>query len=241
MVRRRHLPRVARADLAAAARDAARERQDRALHRPHRGGRRLRRAQCRRHVLGQDDDVAAADALDDPEALLDEELALHHRNAPVAASVEHLARLPAVTEVAQLAPHVGLLLGVQAVEAGSRRARQHGHADALDEPLAQPFRVGGEQQHGDARAAVGGLRRVELALDPRLALAPDHRRGEARQRARRVLRPAGRVGGDHYPRAPHRERLGERVLDPGVVEPHQVVASALTRRAGSSSHGSVTG
>ena len=148
--------------------------------------------QGRRRVLGQDDEVPAADALDDPEALLDEELALHHRDPPVALAVEHLARLPAVAEVAQLAADVDLVLGVQAVEARGGRAGEHGLADALDEPLAQSLLVGREQQRGDAGAPVGRLPRVELALDPRLALAPDHRRGEARERARRVLRPAGR-------------------------------------------------
>ena len=40
-------------------------------------------------------------------------------------------------------------------------------------------------------------------------------------------------------RAPHRERLGERVGDLGSVELHR--GSAATVRAGSSSHGSRTG
>ena len=68
---------------------------------------------ARRDVLGEDDDVPAADALDDPEALLDEELALHHRDPPVAPAVEHLARLPAVAEEAQLAADVDLVLGAR--------------------------------------------------------------------------------------------------------------------------------
>ena len=42
-----------------------------------------------------------------------------------------------------------------------------------------------------------------------------------------------------HARAPHRERLGERVDDLGAVQLHR--GSAATVRAGSSSHGSRTG
>src|SRR3954464_9252606 len=102
--------------------------------RPPRAGARLRRPERRRRVVGEDDDVAAADALHDPEALLDEELALHHRDAPVPPTAEHLAPLPAVAEVPQETPDGHLVAAAQAVEARGGRAGEHGLADALDEP-----------------------------------------------------------------------------------------------------------
>src|SRR4051794_5280144 len=229
------------ADLAAAARDAAGERHDRALDLSHRGGRGLRRVQGGREVVAQDDDVPAADALDDPEALLDEELALHHRDPPVAPAGQDLARLPAVAEEAQLAADVDLPLGVQAVEAGGGRAGEDRLAHALAQPLGEPVGVRREQQRGDAGAPVRRLTRLEHALDRGLALASDHRCREARERAAGVHRPLRRRGGHDDPRAPHAERLGERVDDLGVVEADHATGSAATLRAGSSSHGSRTG
>jgi hypothetical protein len=157
------------------------------------------------------------------------------------AAASHLARLPAVAEEAQLAADVDVVLRVEAVEARGRRARQHGLADALDEALAEALRVGGEQQGRDAGAPVGRLGGIEHALDPGLALASDDRRREAGERAPGVLGPRRRLGRDEDARAPHAERLGERVLHLGVVEPHHAAGLASTRRAGSSSHGSRTG
>src|SRR3954467_15401116 len=125
-----------RSDLAAAAGDPAREREDHALDAVHRLRRRLGRPQRARGALAEHDDVAAADALDHPEALLDEELALHHRDPPEAPAADHLARLPAVAEEAQLAADVGLLVALEAVEARRRRTRQNrlGHP-----PLHAPW------------------------------------------------------------------------------------------------------
>src|SRR5689334_1764668 len=160
---------VARADLAAAAGDRAREGHDRALDLAHGARRGLGRAQRRLVGAGEDDDVAPGHALDHAEALLHEELALHHRHAPVAPAVEDLAGLIAVAEVAQLPADVDGVLRVQAVEARRRRARQHGLADALHEPLAHALRVHREEQGAHARPPVGGLAGVELALDAGLA------------------------------------------------------------------------
>jgi hypothetical protein len=172
-------------------------------------------------------------ALGDAEALLHEELALHDRHAPVALTLEHLAGLIAVAEVAHLPAHVDRVLGLDAVEAGRGRRGQHALPDALDQPLADALLVHGEEQHAHAGAPVRRL--VEHALDRRLALAADHRGGEARHRTAGLQRPLGRRCRDDDARAPHRERLGERVDDLRAVQPHPIVL------AGSSSHGSVTG
>src|ERR1044071_6138454 len=100
---------------------------------PRRG---LRRAQGRCRVAAEHDQVAAGHALDDAEALLHEELALHHRHPPISLPVEHLARLIPVAEEAQLTADVdGVLDVVEAVEAGRRRRREHALPDALDQSL----------------------------------------------------------------------------------------------------------
>ena len=64
--------------------------------------RRFRRRERRRLILAEDQQVAAADRLLHAEGLLHEELALHHRDPPVALAVEQLARLKLVAEMAQL-------------------------------------------------------------------------------------------------------------------------------------------
>ena len=55
-----------------------------------------------------------ATPLDVAETLLDQELALHHRHAPEAPPVEHLAGLVSVAEVAQLPADVDRVLAVRA-------------------------------------------------------------------------------------------------------------------------------
>src|ERR687886_1867331 len=120
-------------------------------------------------VAAQDDDVAAGHSLRDGEALLDQELPLHHRHAPVAASVEHLAGLVAVAEEAQLTADVDGVRSVEPVEAGRRRTGEHALADALHQPLGHPLAVIGEQQRAGPWAAVRRLGRIELALDAGLA------------------------------------------------------------------------
>ena len=78
----------------------------------------------------------------------------------------------------------------QPVEAGRGRAGEHRLADALDQPLAQVVLAHRHEQHADAGPAVGRLASAQLALDPRLALAADDRRGEAGELERRLARPA---------------------------------------------------
>src|SRR5437588_737214 len=92
--RARYLPWTSRqqlvfaADLAAGANDAAGKRQDDAGQLANRRGRRLRRCQASRLARGQDQEVTAADALDGAEDVLAGELAVHHRQAPVASPLE---------------------------------------------------------------------------------------------------------------------------------------------------------
>ncbi len=194
-------------------------------------------------IAGPDHQVASADSVSDPDRLGHQELALHHRNAPVALPGDHLAGLKAVTEVAQRLSQRRRLLGPgKPVEACGRGARHHALTDALDDALADALAVHREQQHGDPRPAVRGLVRGERALDRRLALAADDRGGEAGHRAGRLERPRVSGGRDHDAGVPHRERLGERVIDLGVAEhvaAHRAPASTIW--AGSRSAGSRTG
>ena len=73
-------------------------------------------------IPGQDQEVATAYGLLDAERFLHQELAFHHRDPPVAAAVQELARLEAVAEMAEQSADEDPLgrLG-QSVEAGGGR------------------------------------------------------------------------------------------------------------------------
>ncbi len=119
----------------------------------------------------QNQEVAAADRPLNTERLLDQELALHHRDPPVAVAIEELARLVPVAEMPELSADDDSLrrLG-QAVEARRGRAREHGLAHAIDEPAAEPFRVEAEDEHADAQAGRRASPRV--GDRPRCPLRP---------------------------------------------------------------------
>src|SRR5881275_2050878 len=113
-----------------------------------------------------------------PICLLHEELPLHDREAPVALAADHLACLEAVAEHPQRLPHRQPIGGGdvgQPVEAGRRGTGEDRLAEPYDELLRQALLVHREEQHAHARAPVGRLLLGEPALDPRLALASDHR------------------------------------------------------------------
>ena len=215
---RHHVLVFLRADLAAGPDDPAGERQDDAAqlaHRVHRGFR------CRESgtlLRGQDQEIAAANRFLNAEGFLDQELALHHGNAPVPLSRQKLARLEAIAEVTQL-PADGHSLGRlgQAVEACGGRAREHRLPDAIDELSLKSFGVEAEQQHAHARPKVGCGIGIQFRLDTCLDLAPDDRRGEPGQRLGGRPRPRRRLRRDHHPCRTHTEGLGERVDNPDSV------------------------
>src|SRR6185437_12829733 len=112
------------------------------------------------------------------------------RDAPETPARDHLARLEAVAEVAQAASQRRGSLGTgEAVEARRGRAGHDALADALEDPLADALPVHRKQEHGDPGPTIGRVLRAEPTFDGRLALAADHRRGKARHRAGRLLRP----------------------------------------------------
>src|SRR5262249_21649168 len=153
---------VAAAHLAAGADDAAGEGGDDAVYLPDGGDGGLGGGEGGLLALAQDQEVAAGHALDRAEEVLAKELAVHDRDAPVAAAVELLAELEGVAEEAQAAADAeGLLLDHrQAVVAGRGWARQHALADAVDHRFLQRLAVEREQEQADAGPAVGRLGRV---------------------------------------------------------------------------------
>ena len=94
--------RVLAADLRARAHDAAGERHDDIRQSPHRAHCGFGDGECRVGVGGEQQQVAATDCLGQRRRLLRDELAVHHRHAPVAHAVDHLRDLPAVAEEAQV-------------------------------------------------------------------------------------------------------------------------------------------
>src|SRR6187455_530852 len=88
--RRDHVLVFLRADFAAGAHDSTRKGKHDALDLAHRADRGFGRGERCRLVFRKDQEVAAADRLLHTEGFLDEELALHHRDAPIALTVEHL-------------------------------------------------------------------------------------------------------------------------------------------------------
>src|SRR6266542_1506442 len=102
-----HLGVALRADLGAAARHAAREREDYARVLAHSCHGCLRRGQRTVRVLGEDEKVASAHAFLHPKRLGHKEFAFHHRDAPVALGADDLARLESIAE------HASKVIGTQ--------------------------------------------------------------------------------------------------------------------------------
>src|SRR5262249_40298592 len=177
----------------------------------------------------EDEDVAAADGLGGADAVVAQELAVHHGNAPVAAPVEALADLVAVAEVAQGAAELQRRALAQAGKAGGAGAGEHALADAVAQLLLQVLGRHAEDEDGDARAAVGSFGSIERALDASLAAAGDHRGGEAGEALRSRVGPGQGVGSDEETRRRHAEGLGEGVLDRDAVDDH-APAPYFTRR-----------
>src|SRR4051794_32605184 len=94
IIGRRDHPFVACPDLAAAAHDTAREGKDHVWRTVYRRARRFRRFERGISALAKDQEIAAADPLLlHSERLREQELALHHRDAPVTLAAYHLAAL----------------------------------------------------------------------------------------------------------------------------------------------------
>src|SRR5712691_12595332 len=136
--RRDHLLVTPRSNLAAASDDAAREGEDDAADSAHGVDGRFRRRQRGPLILSKNQKVAAADRRLHAEGLLHQELALHHVFQEVAPTVEKLARLKAITEMAQQAADDDSLGRLwRSVEARGRGTREHGLSDAIDQALPE--------------------------------------------------------------------------------------------------------
>jgi hypothetical protein len=174
-------------------------------------------------ALPDDEEIAAGNSLDGAKHIFAQELAVHHRDAPVASALQLLAELEGVAEEAQVAadPDVLVLDQRQAVVAGGGRAGEDALADAVDQRLLQGVAAECEEQQADAGPAVRRLVGGEGALDGGLGVAADDRRGVAGRDLARGLRPGGRLGGDDQPGRRHREGFGEGVLDGDFVDGEQ--------------------
>src|SRR5690606_14216766 len=130
------------------------------------------------------DEIAAADGPSAAGVLLAEELAVHHRHAPVAPAADELRRLEAVAEVAEVAAERNARLTFHAAEHGGGGAGEDALADPRLDALREILLRHAEEQHRHARAAVRRFLGSERALDAGLEAAADHRGGEARHRHR---------------------------------------------------------
>jgi hypothetical protein len=212
---------VARAHLTAAADDPAGERQDHVAHAAHRLGRRIRGPQRRDFCDAADQQVPAGDALDGAEAILADELAVHHRHAPEPPAAQPFRSLEAVAKVAQTAADRDLLVpGTvgEPVVAGGRRASQHALSDAVRRSLGQSLAAEREQQHANAGAAVRRLVRRDGPLDRRLDVAGDDARCVAAHLGRAEPGPVRRLGGDDRPHSDDWKRFGKGIGDASAVE-----------------------
>ena len=219
--RRDHVLVALRAHFTPAPHDAPRKGEDHPWQVRHRLDGGLGGGERRVGVRGEDQEVAAAHSLLHTERLFDEELPFHDRQPPVALAGDQLARLKAVTEHAQRLAHRQPVRRVrQAVETGGGGTREHGLPHPHDQLLGKARLVHREKQHADTGSSVRRLALLQLALDPRFALAADDRRGEAGELHGRFARPFRIPPRDDESGDPHRERLGERVLDRHAVDLH---------------------
>ncbi len=108
---------------------------------------------------------------------------------------------------------------------------EHALADAVAQLALELLGLHGEEQHGNAGAAVGRLLGLQLALDPGLGAAGNHRSGKARHGARGDERPFQGGRGDDDPRADHGKGLGEG-LDDGDAFQLQVWHGTVAKRWG---------
>ena len=126
----------------------------------------LGRGQRPARSSAEDQQVAAADRCDDAGGLLDDELAVHHRHAPVALAAESLGDLAAVAEEAQVLAERRCACRLRRRRSRPSRGRsartgRRGSSSCFAELLARER----EQQHAHAGPAVGRLLGRQLALD----------------------------------------------------------------------------
>ena len=162
VVGRGHQCLVLGADLGAGARDAAGEGQEHVGQPPDRVAPPPRRPPGPpRRPQPEHQEVAAADRAGARGVLLAEELAVHHRYAPVAPPADLLGDLVPVAEEAQVPAQRYRLFALHAGEDGRGRAGQHALTDPALHLLRQLITRDGEQQHADTGPAVGRFCGVE--------------------------------------------------------------------------------
>src|SRR5579885_1432068 len=89
------------------------------------------------------------------------EFAVHHRHAPVARAVHQLGNLVAVAEETQAFAERDAIGGVQPGVTGGGGGGHDGLADALQHLFRELPGGGGEDEHGNAGPAVGGMALVD--------------------------------------------------------------------------------
>src|SRR5262249_19203137 len=95
--------------------------------------------QGRVDVAAQKPEVSPHQTVAESEAAFDTEFAAENRDDPHLAVKAHVAELPAVAEKGDLAAQLQPGVGVEQVEAGARRARQHVLADAHQQRALESF------------------------------------------------------------------------------------------------------
>ena len=127
-----------------------------------------------------------------PVVVLDRELAVHHRHAPVAPAAEPLGDLPAVAEIAHRVAELQRVGAVEPGVAGRAGRGQHALADAVDNCFCSScVETANSSTRTPGRPSGVSLRR-QHALDRRLAAAADHRGGEAGHASRPPAAPSAR-------------------------------------------------
>ena len=150
------------------------------------------------------------------------ELAVHHRNAPIALGSQTLRNLPSVAEIAQRIPQFQPLFSFEIAVAGRTRRGQHALSDAVAKLVLQVGRRHREDQHANAGPPVGRLIRPKLPVDGGFATAADDRGRVTRHRHGGLPRPAQAVRGDDDRGGPHAESFGERIVDQDAIQSHRL-------------------
>ena len=174
--------------------------------------------------MTQQKDVSSGDPFRGSEPLLAGELAVHHGNTPVTATIQAFRCLQAVAVIAKPAAGIDRLLADrQSVVAGRRRAGHHALSDPIRERLFQGIAAERKDQDADSWAAVGRLVDAQHSLDRDLGVAGDHAGRIARHRPCGHLGPLRRVCRDDRARGGHREGFGERVNNLHAVQSERAI------------------
>ncbi len=181
-----------------------------------------------RVLRADDQEIAAADAAGHADLILAEELAIHHRNAPVASLAHLLGDLEAVAEIAQLRRRASAAPPPRGRRSRpsprwSARIGRRGQRSCFCSSLELMAKIRTVMPGRPSGVSLGARRFSIPASQPQ---AMTEVAKPVRLRAA-VSAHSGGIGGDDQARRPHAEGLGEGVLDGDAVDDH---ASAGPRR-----------